>query len=1217
MQRPLLIAAACCVAACALAASPKRSAQDEQLRQQAMEAMGMGAPDETESPDAIRMIVQTGHAGALTAVARSPDGRWVLSGGMDESVKLWDTASGGEVRNFPGQVLLWPTAVAFSRQGSRIVVGDSQTTRIYDAATGQQLLSVSPSNWPLLVAAGGGVIVGETTLRGRGEMLVIDTATGAVTWTVPTTDLARALALSRDGRMLATLTRAGGGSQLEIWDLEHHSRLSRTEALLSLGSFGLSSALSSDGRTLAVENVQRDVELIDTAAGKSIRTLTTDARVDSGLTTQIAFSPDGLSLLWATSSDVARQWTLANGQRATLAASAMAWSDDGKMLVIGHGSGGAPMVREVESGKETPFEAGAAEVADLAVLPGGRALIAAMHDGTAKWWDLTTGEIVRSFHCPGSGAASSVAVSRAHALVALGCWDGSATIWDAASAELRQTVLAPAAGQLEPVLVRFAVDDSTVVVAHQDEVVVWDAGAARELRRFKLPAQPPAAATLTGASPPAYQQQDWITALAAAPQGQWIAIGRAREVGLWDVRSGQMVRRFVGASPFASMMPQGLPGSMPPARGRGGLGISAGGGMAGLAMSGMPGLAGAGNPFAALDSMFAQSGAHSAAFSADGKVLATEGRTGQQFWDVGSGRELTGNAAATRDPNQLMSAMMGVVGSALARGVALSGDGHTAAVSFGRLIKVMDVASRRVLAQLKGHASEVTALAFVDEHTLVSGGRDGTIRVWRLPEGRQLAALTALGRQDFVALTPDGYYRASKSRLQGVSFRVGGKLYPFEQFDLRFNRPDLVLERLGTAPAELVQAYRHAYQRRLQKMGFTEAMLGRDFHLPVIELRADSVPVSSQQTTLTLAVKASDDQYGLDRFLAFVNDVPVFGTAGRAISGHPHMAQAELVVPLIAGRNKIQVSVLNQQGVESLRETVFTNAPARPEPPDVWVIAIGVSHYQNSRYDLRFAAKDAGDIVALFQAPSSAHGTTHVLSITDGQATREGIRAARAWLADARPQDLAVVFVAGHGMVDPEQNYFFGTFDIDPSHPAVHGLPFEEFENLLDGVPPLQKLLLVDTCFSGEIERDDVAVASPDAASDGNKVTMRAFQNMRGIKVAADITSPTSTAAAPLPNYSRFQRDWFADLRRGTGAATISSSSGNEYSLEGEKWHNGVFTYAVLDGLKNGRADRNGDGVVSVSELEAYVIGTVGNLTQGAQNPTVRRENLDFDFRVY
>jgi hypothetical protein len=83
------------------------------------------------------------------------------------------------------------------------------------------------------------------------------------------------------------------------------------------------------------------------------------------------------------------------------------------------------------------------------------------------------------------------------------------------------------------------------------------------------------------------------------------------------------------------------------------------------------------------------------------------------------------------------------------------------------------------------------------------------------------------------------------------------------------------------------------------------------------------------------------------------------------------------------------------------------------------------------------------------------------------------------------------------------------------------------------------------------------------------------------------------------------------------GAAVISSSSGNEYSLEGEQWKNGVFTYALLNCLKNRGADSNRDQAVTVNELQGYVIEQVRKLTQGGQNPTVRRENLEHDFVVY
>ncbi len=228
---------------------------------------------------------------------------------------------------------------------------------------------------------------------------------------------------------------------------------------------------------------------------------------------------------------------------------------------------------------------------------------------------------------------------------------------------------------------------------------------------------------------------------------------------------------------------------------------------------------------------------------------------------------------------------------------------------------------------------------------------------------------------------------------------------------------------------------------------------------------------------------------------------------------------------------------------------------------------------------------------------------------------------AREWLKQSKVNDLVVVFAAGHGMTDEKSDYYFGTYDIDPKHPAENGLPYQEFENLLDGIPALQKVLLLDTCFSGEIEKDQpVVVAQAESGASGT-VKMRAFKAARGVSVVTDEPQAPSSSGATTPRLSsdmlRFQQDWFADLRRGTGAAVISSSSGNEYSLEGEQWKNGVFTYSLLNGLKNRQADTNNDRVITVSELQAYVIDQVRKLTEGGQNPTVRRENLESDFVVY
>jgi uncharacterized caspase-like protein len=401
-------------------------------------------------------------------------------------------------------------------------------------------------------------------------------------------------------------------------------------------------------------------------------------------------------------------------------------------------------------------------------------------------------------------------------------------------------------------------------------------------------------------------------------------------------------------------------------------------------------------------------------------------------------------------------------------------------------------------------------------------------------------------------------------------------------------------------------------------------MLGSDFHLPTVEVLTSDVPVSVNTTAFTVRVKATDSKYPLDRFNVFVNDIPIYGTAGvplpnTGVQSH----EQDIQVPLVPGRNKIQVSVLNQQGVESLKQTVYTTSTAEAAPPDVYVVAIGVSEYKNKAYNLRYAAKDANDLLTAYKAieqrPESK-SKVHVLDLTNQKATRPEILKAKDWLKQSKISDLVVVFAAGHGMTDEQSNYYFGTHDIDPNHPATNGLPYEEFENLLDGIPALQKVLLLDTCFSGEIEKDQaVTVAQAETGGSGT-VKMRSFKAARGVTVVADTSEPNS-GTTNTPRLStemvKFQQDWFADLRRGTGAAVISSSSGNEYSLEGEQWKNGVFTYALLNGLKNRGADANKDQTITVSELQTYVIDQVRKLTEGGQNPTVRRENLEYDFAVY
>lgn len=459
--------------------------------------------------------------------------------------------------------------------------------------------------------------------------------------------------------------------------------------------------------------------------------------------------------------------------------------------------------------------------------------------------------------------------------------------------------------------------------------------------------------------------------------------------------------------------------------------------------------------------------------------------------------------------------------------------------------------------------------------------------------------------------TPDSNYMAPKSALKTVAFGIGNRALPFDQFDLKFNRPDLVLASIGLASAELISAYRGYYQKRIQKLGFTAEQIQGDVGLPEAAILSE-IPLVTTQRSLTFTVRISDPTHALDRIIVDVNGVPASGVAGISLrANNVKTWQQDITIELSSGQNTIQVSALNVRGTESIKETFETRCDAQADLPDLYVISVGVSQYDDSRYRLTYARKDADDLAAVFQAKADRFRKVHVTRFLDREATRVTILGAKKTLLQSHVDDEVVVFFAGHGVLDDHLDYYYGTVDLDFENPSRAGLPYADIENLLDGIPARKKLLLMDTCHSGEVDKSGAEpVSSEITATDSvpeGKVQSRTFQGVRGTH-----QNPRQAGVA-----RRLQEEMFAEWRRGTGTVVISAAGGAEFALESSRWKNGVFTYAILDGLSAGKADTNRDGQIQVSELRDHVMEVVPRTTRGRQTPSARRENLIFDFPVY
>ena len=519
-------------------------------------------------------------------------------------------------------------------------------------------------------------------------------------------------------------------------------------------------------------------------------------------------------------------------------------------------------------------------------------------------------------------------------------------------------------------------------------------------------------------------------------------------------------------------------------------------------------------------------------------------------------------------------------------------------------INIWDAEKRKLIFSLAGHSGTVMSLAFCRNNTrLVSSSSDNTIKVWDLVAGKLIVTLILFGESDFVTILPSGYYMGTKAAVNNLSFRSNGKLYPVQQFDLQFNRPDKVLEALGGSETSLIESYKKAWQKRLHRLGIKEPVAGSEFHLPTAEIvNGNNVPAVTNIPQLHFAVKAGDTKYPLSKLFITINDIPAYGSKGIPVSqASPTVLNKNIGLQLNAGINKIEVSCLNQMGAESLKDILYVNyEPLKgPVAAKTYFVGIGVSRYRDSTMDLHFAVKDIHDLDSAFR--SVYEGNYESVLLTDENVTAVNIGMIKQKLMKTGIEDRVIISLSGHGLLGKSKEFYFATHDIDFKDPSSQGFSYSSLEDLLDGIPARKKLLFMDACHSGELDNDIVITGNNNSKEPGTKG-------------AAENFAPDGLG---LQNSFELMKELFAELNSGNGTIVISAAGGLEYAYENTELNNGVFTYCIKTALLEGAADINNDNLTSVMELKKYVSKMVEEKTNGRQRPTSRKETLQTDWKVW
>jgi uncharacterized caspase-like protein len=230
-----------------------------------------------------------------------------------------------------------------------------------------------------------------------------------------------------------------------------------------------------------------------------------------------------------------------------------------------------------------------------------------------------------------------------------------------------------------------------------------------------------------------------------------------------------------------------------------------------------------------------------------------------------------------------------------------------------------------------------------------------------------------------------------------------------------------------------------------------------------------------------------------------------------------------------------------------------------------------VSDYDNDEYDLAYAAKDARDLAATVQKQQGRlYRSVEVNAKIN--ATRDDVLAGLEWLnKEVTARDVAMIFIAGHGVNDNTGDYYFVPSNGDIDSLTRTGVSYYEIRKTLNNLPG-KTILFADTCHSGNI----LGGMTRRAIGDVNRVVM-------------DLTSADN------------------------GVVVFASSSGRQYSLENPAWGNGAFTKALIEGF-NGKADFFSKGVITVNTLDAYIAERVKELTGNQQTPTTSKPETVSDF---
>lgn len=704
--------------------------------------------------------VRMRHSGSVSLVGFAAEGKELVSVGHDGTARVWDVATGKELRRISLPVGSGVGAIIFSPGSDGIVVYSERVADMYVTLTRDgSILAVTGSG-----GAAGIVVQLWDTAKGS-ELRRITLPTGLRTEQFMFSPDGKALASWGDDLVVHLVETATGKA------LRHLSAGADPNRPILFSHGGRPVAFSPDSKQLAIYVVERDqdnkatgttITVYQADSGKMVRRIKVPLRWDP-MRPYLCFTPDGKRLLLSSEGGSVYSWETDTGkEQRTLARdgdfSPILLAPDGRTFAVRDSredpvslcdSATGKRIRKV--GVETHRSSGGifspgvwrgySELQDVAYTPDGRTLAIGQANGAIRLWDVASGKEVRPTGGH-QGGVTALAVAPDGKTLWSAAGDDSLRQWDLGTGkELRRLALPHGAGRAV-----FARDSTAVVFGagdgtgnDNDNLHLGDLAAGKEKRIFTAKngsggCWAPAGAGLALSStehtialrdyegamrlydiaagkelgmysikmphqPTAVIRNGMMPGIAFTPDNSRLATADAGVIRLWDVAMGRQPFQFESrASDILTL-----------------------------------------------------------AFSPDGWTLATtHADESISLWETSSGKE----RLRLKIKDALLPGMDNVLGntkaSPLLNCLAFSPDGRLlAAAGQDRRIHVWDVRSGRKLGMLAGHDGAIHCLAFLpDGRGIVSGSTDTTVLVYDLSDilSREQPAAEELAAERVAAL---------------------------------------------------------------------------------------------------------------------------------------------------------------------------------------------------------------------------------------------------------------------------------------------------------------------------------------------------------------------------------------------------------------------------------------------------------------------------------